>query len=46
MKALIDLGTNTFNLMIADIDAAGLIHVIHSERKAWPWEWEVFKKTG
>jgi exopolyphosphatase/guanosine-5'-triphosphate,3'-diphosphate pyrophosphatase len=32
MKALIDLGTNTFNLMIADIDAAGLIHVIHSEK--------------
>ena len=33
MKALIDLGTNTFNLMIADIDAAGLIHVIHSEKE-------------
>jgi exopolyphosphatase/guanosine-5'-triphosphate,3'-diphosphate pyrophosphatase len=33
MKALIDLGTNTFNLMIADIDAAALIHVIHSEKE-------------
>jgi exopolyphosphatase/guanosine-5'-triphosphate,3'-diphosphate pyrophosphatase len=33
MRALIDLGTNTFNLMIADIDAAGLIHVIHSEKE-------------
>jgi exopolyphosphatase/guanosine-5'-triphosphate,3'-diphosphate pyrophosphatase len=33
MKALIDLGTNTFNLMIADVDAAGLIHVIHSEKE-------------
>jgi exopolyphosphatase/guanosine-5'-triphosphate,3'-diphosphate pyrophosphatase len=33
MKALIDLGTNTFNLMIADIDAAGLIHVLHSEKE-------------
>lgn len=33
MKALIDLGTNTFNLMIANIDATGLIHVIHSEKE-------------
>lgn len=33
MKALIDLGTNTFNLMIADVDAAGLIHVIYSEKE-------------
>jgi exopolyphosphatase/guanosine-5'-triphosphate,3'-diphosphate pyrophosphatase len=33
MTALSDLGTNTFNLMIADIDAAGLIHVIHSEKE-------------
>jgi len=33
MKALIDLGTNTFNLMIADIDEAGLIHVVHSEKE-------------
>jgi exopolyphosphatase/guanosine-5'-triphosphate,3'-diphosphate pyrophosphatase len=32
MKALIDLGTNTFNLMIANVDATGLIHVIHSEK--------------
>lgn len=33
MKALIDLGTNTFNLMIADVDAAGQLHVIHSEKE-------------
>lgn len=33
MKALIDLGTNTFNLMIADIDETGLIHVVHSEKE-------------
>lgn len=33
MKALIDLGTNTFNLMIANVDAAGLIHIIHSEKE-------------
>lgn len=33
MKALIDLGTNTFNLMIADVDAAGLIHLIYSEKE-------------
>jgi exopolyphosphatase/guanosine-5'-triphosphate,3'-diphosphate pyrophosphatase len=33
MKALIDLGTNTFNLMIADVDASGLIHVVHSEKE-------------
>jgi exopolyphosphatase/guanosine-5'-triphosphate,3'-diphosphate pyrophosphatase len=33
MRALIDLGTNTFNLMIADIDSAGNFHVIHSEKE-------------
>ena len=33
MKALIDLGTNTFNLMIANVDAAGLIHIVHSEKE-------------
>jgi exopolyphosphatase/guanosine-5'-triphosphate,3'-diphosphate pyrophosphatase len=33
MKALIDLGTNTFNLMIANIDTTGAIQVIHSEKE-------------
>ena len=33
MRALIDLGTNTFNLMIADVDTSGVIHVVHSEKE-------------
>jgi len=33
MKALIDLGTNTFNLMIADIALDGQIRIEHSEKE-------------
>jgi exopolyphosphatase/guanosine-5'-triphosphate,3'-diphosphate pyrophosphatase len=33
MKALIDLGTNTFNLMIADIALDGQIRIQHSEKE-------------
>lgn len=33
MKALIDLGTNTFNLMIADIAPDGHIRIQHSEKE-------------
>jgi exopolyphosphatase/guanosine-5'-triphosphate,3'-diphosphate pyrophosphatase len=33
MKALIDLGTNTFNLMIADITSDGQIRIQHSEKE-------------
>lgn len=32
--AIIDLGTNTFNLLIAERDAAGKLHVVHSEERA------------
>ena len=30
-KAIVDLGTNTFNLLVADVSEAG-ISIIHSER--------------
>ena len=32
--SIIDLGTNTFNLLVAERDAAGNLHVLHSEERA------------
>lgn len=32
--AIIDLGTNTFNLLVAEEDAAGKLHVLHSEERS------------
>lgn len=32
--SIIDLGTNTFNLLVAEKDAAGKLHVVHSEERS------------
>ena len=32
--AIIDIGTNTFNLLVAEKDAAGKLHALHSEERA------------
>lgn len=32
--SIIDLGTNTFNLLVAERDAAGQLHALHSEERA------------
>ena len=32
--SIIDLGTNTFNLLVAERDAAGNLHVLHTEERA------------
>ncbi len=32
--AIIDLGTNTFNLLVAEMDGAGKLRVLHSEERA------------
>ncbi len=34
MISIIDLGTNTFNLLVAEKDAAGKLHVLHSEERS------------
>lgn len=34
MISIIDLGTNTFNLLVAEEDAAGKLHVLHSEERS------------
>lgn len=32
--SIIDLGTNTFNLLVAEKDAAGKLHVLHNEERS------------
>ena len=34
MISIIDLGTNTFNLLVAEEDAAGKLHELHSEERS------------